>query len=558
MRLLKSFHNLLSSFHLGWQFWLSFAMGLLFVFLVPPFQKPDEPLHYFKSVAVSYGKLQCNDGEIYLPQFYRSLVGSVGEQNIPLNYDSKYDSLAIKSGSAQRSLQQDEVLYPEAFCSLPTIGYLLPGSALLVGRLIGLSDVSLYYFGRFLPYLIAMIILASIAKKLPEYERNILHIVGLTPMLQHQLSGYSYDASHILLAILFLSQSIVMWQKKSKDITFQQWLLLAIIGILLIASKSMAYSPLILIGAVVLFSRLGGSKGSWISRMLVSSVFLLVVGGLAWIVTNAFGSNTEFPVASNLVSSNPLRFILVFANTINSYHEFFISSTIGMFGWLDYRLTFGLLVLYIGYVVSFIFTFSLPKRYKPLILWMLVFIVGAITMAIFAGMYQYWTPAGAGRIEGVQGRYFLAFLPLLIIVLQAGIQWSHNNRILQIIIAIAVLGMLIKDITRRYYWDRGANATARQEEELQISDLGEIIIENESGRSLQGIVIESLDDDSDLLSDFQLLDASCRRQLIAGQLVWQASPSAGVAVFDDISAEPRYCLRLDAKNIEIKSIRGLY
>src|SRR5206468_4084293 len=38
----------------------SLVMGLLMVFIVPPFQKPDEATHFYKAVSIASGTLVCH------------------------------------------------------------------------------------------------------------------------------------------------------------------------------------------------------------------------------------------------------------------------------------------------------------------------------------------------------------------------------------------------------------------------------------------------------------------------------------------------------------------
>ena len=44
---------------------------------------------------------------------------------------------------------------------------------------------------------------------------------------------------------------------------------------------------------------------------------------------------------------------------------------------------------------------------------------------IFLSLYVTWTPVGMDRIDGVQGRYFIPLLPMLLFVLPGGLGWRR-------------------------------------------------------------------------------------------------------------------------------------
>ena len=64
----------------------------------------------------------------------------------------------------------------------------------------------------------------------------------------------------------------------------------------------------------------------------------------------------------------------------------------------------------------------------------LVLLVG-VTGAMFGAQYLSWTPVGGGVVEGMQGRYLLPLLPLLILVVPpmpgigraAGAIWARRH-----------------------------------------------------------------------------------------------------------------------------------
>ena len=119
---------------------------------------------------------------------------------------------------------------------------------------------------------------------------------------------------------------------------------------------------------------------------------------------------------------HPFNYLKTFFHTLNIGRNFYISSTLSLFGLLD---TYMLVVFVYVYAALLILTgisevsiedITMKWYYKVAI----VLSVMASFFGAFLAMYIVWTPlvsgVGAATIEGVQGRYFLPVLfPLVLI-----------------------------------------------------------------------------------------------------------------------------------------------
>jgi len=118
---------------------------------------------------------------------------------------------------------------------------------------------------------------------------------------------------------------------------------------------------------------------------------------------------------SAIVLGSPLHFLNLVYSTIYTDIRFFFETTLFKPGWLNDSLP----ALWYAFLVVGMVLFvrneeeevPLSRRQRYIILG--VFLVNFF--ALFYAMYTGWTKVGATRIMGVQGRYLLAFLPLLLL-----------------------------------------------------------------------------------------------------------------------------------------------
>ena len=157
-------------------------------------------------------------------------------------------------------------------------------------------------------------------------------------------------------------------------------------------------------------------------KRLIAILLLVVIGVAvaAWTTSAAY-----YPMRADVftdarqqtahVIHYPLRFLRVaaldYAHNITTYFE----QLIGRLGWLDVflprfvRIAFALLFAYAALTVRV----APSLRDRALILAIFV----ATLFIVSLSQYLIWTPVNAEEIHGIQGRYFLPVVPLLLIAL---------------------------------------------------------------------------------------------------------------------------------------------
>lgn len=122
------------------------------------------------------------------------------------------------------------------------------------------------------------------------------------------------------------------------------------------------------------------------------------------------------------ILEDPIRYIRIVFNTIKTSIGLYMVSFVGLFGWIDTSLppllayTYLLILL----IVS-LFTFTQGIQINMLRKSILITLCLMMFVLIETAMYMYCNPVGSNPIIAVQGRYFIAFGPIIFILLYNGI-----------------------------------------------------------------------------------------------------------------------------------------
>lgn len=435
--------------------------GLTFLLITPPFQTPDEEVHFYRTYQISQGNLvPDNNGTVVGGMLPRSLAKTVEvtSQQPPLKFqpDVKYALHKTRVALSIKEVTGDKVLYDfsaTAYYSL--VSYLPQTLGILIARVINTPPVVMMYAGRLMS-LIAWIILFSLAIRFMPYKKWALVAVGLLPMALFEATSLSADS--MTYGLLALALALILkfnFEKKLLDI--KKVVLLTTVLTLLVLSKEIMFIFLFLI-FLLPSSILGNQKFSHYKRAALIAIPLLCFVGWMMTVSSLDVQNT------GIFNPNPteqIKFIiekpLAYANVVFQTYFFTHSdgiarSFIGTFGWLDAPLSE--LIATIGYIsLAFIFMASyglkiapLNRKNKLIILFTGLVYWAATTTAL----YLYYDPVKFKYIIGLQGRYFIP-LALLAIPLLYG-SWLRTSKSLYIKIAILMpLFMLISSVITIFY-----------------------------------------------------------------------------------------------------------
>jgi len=151
--------------------------------------------------------------------------------------------------------------------------------------------------------------------------------------------------------------------------------------------------------------------------------------------------------------SNPINILFVIINTTVHRLGFYLQSLIGIFGWLEYGLDPLSYFLYGLFFVYLLVNINLPKKYmlskKKNFLLFITLIISYIFIVLLA--YVFNTTSGTPVVHGVQGRYFIPFLPFIILLI---VQIKNSvifQKILYFLIIIFLISATFYSVFKRYY-----------------------------------------------------------------------------------------------------------
>lgn len=310
--------------------------------------------------------------------------------------------------------------------------YLPAVLGMTLARLLHLGTVPMLLLGRWCSLLGFAILTYFAMKKLP-FGKATLFLLAILPMNLQQCTSFSYDAVITGVSFLYicwcLSLSFGEKEVKPTDI-----LGLGILGIILVYGKSGVYLPLALLAFLIPAKKFGGNR---IRNLCMLGLFLLPVlcflnqntVAVNYIATTTeatatVGSSTTAGYTIGYFLSQPLELVRMLANTLSDKTAFYLESLVGQkMGWVEIDISEVISMLFwLLLILSAFKTKEEPMYVRTGQKWWIVFVCAVCAGIILAGMLLTWTPRGYVSIEGVQGRYFIPFMPALMLV-------ARNRRI---------------------------------------------------------------------------------------------------------------------------------
>ena len=423
------------------------CIGTIYMFLMTPGSIPDEPAHFDTAYRYSnvllgekytLGDIQGN-GTTRLDGMEKRVDDiTVLAQFEPTPNLKDYDLVA--SQLFKRAADTTMVRTIGYNVGLASIDYLPVALGFTLARLQGLSSVALYMWGRLFNLLFFTICVFWAIRKIP-FGKMVLFSVALLPMTVQQAASLSYDAVVMGLSFLFIGYCLYVAFGKQK-LRYRQLIILAVISALLAPSK-IVYAFFCLLCLMIPKEKFKDLKGPIHSKSIYVFLLIFLSAVTFWIFNYAVIGNAVHTSGQLSNSSTPaytLSFLLdhpgkavsVIFFTMQDKFSFYLTTMLGSnLGWLNVNVPYAYILAF-----SVILVLSdlkeedegigLKCRDKCLI----GVVVCLVFAATCAAMLLSWTPITSRAVEGVQGRYFLPILPLVLLLFRNGrIVWKgrmHN------------------------------------------------------------------------------------------------------------------------------------
>ena len=411
---------------------IALVVGLIYMVNLPVYTIPDEPNHLWKAYGISNHLLGISneerDGVVYLSM--RKMDADFPMKETGYNLKS-FQNYILESRASE---SYEIVTTSNALLPSDDYPYIASGLGITVGRLLGLSTLKTFLLGRMFNLLL-FISMITIALYLIPRGKSILFASALLPMSVQQGMSYSYDVWVIADSFLILALFLNLREKQVHQRRFYMKLVaLVLCSALLIPMKSHAYILLCTM-AIFLLCELLLNREKVDSKLsaLLPLINLVVLVGAGVLFLLSVIKPSMFPNTTHVLSwsgtqgytigfllRHPGELVLAFYNTVHCQFEYYHRTMIGdLLGWLEISVNpfviFGfdvaLLIATLNCMEDDAKETSLIRRYFA---WIFVFTFVLINI----GMLLSWSPIDVQRVVGLQGRYFIPILPLLLFALR--------------------------------------------------------------------------------------------------------------------------------------------
>lgn len=422
---------------------LIYIVPLLFIY--PPLEVPDEPVHF----KISYGL-----GQKQFKSFKTSKI-SVPKNIECLNYSGVEARDKVKELSdikkcikQEKNISLSKIFGTNANSGFTFLGYLFSALFLKIADIISNSPLFIFYFGRIGNLLISLFIIYKALKISPVHNRLLLLIVTI-PMFVQQMISYSYDSVLNSLSVLFIAYFLAIINDRYK-IDYCMKIKLFII-LLFIFSIKLIYLPIAILICLVPKDKFGSLKNK------ILYIFEIIIGLVLFKVLfdSLFNNNTNIipPGKSNLMflMNHPLKIFSIIINTFKLNFRFYLESLFGYFSWFRFKINS---LTIFTYVIIYLYVILGEKSVlKNRISDKILILISNLVMiaAIFGSMYLCWSAYGLNYIDGVQGRYFIPIIGLIsLFLISKKRRISANNNTLYWFINLVLLEYVIYCISYFY------------------------------------------------------------------------------------------------------------
>ncbi len=431
--------------------WLFLIIALIFgsaiAIITPPGEAPDERQQMVRAYEVFSGKLIPEHEKTFPNSFHKVIVS----KSAPADFDP-----VLLIEKLQVRLEPETTITSDAIhINYSFFIYLPQALGLAIGTLLDFPTYVIWVLCRLINLATFSTLVFFAIRQIP-IGKWVIFVVALLPMSIYQAASNSSDAMlngvGLFSIALLLRYGIGPVSEKPNQRYF--WFIICAI---LLGLTKIHLLPILFIFLLANHLRKLQPKRYWL--MISLGVFLCV---FIVILMNVPILNASVPPINDVKPSDQLRFVLLepftfletLFKTVVQFLSFYYRSFVGILGWLDTPLPDIIYLIYGGVLMLALLVDPFLKKFEQERLLLLGVFVGS-TLILFLSLYLIATPVASPLIGGIQGRYFIPLVPLLLIPLITTHQQPiKREKVFKVMIACGVLVSLcltILTIILRFY-----------------------------------------------------------------------------------------------------------
>ncbi len=441
-----------------------FVVGLLFggslVFLSPPFSVPDELAHFLRAYHCSQGKLYAckRDGDTgddlpsSLTETYAAIAAGAGsDEEFAISW-AKIDKackIALDPQRRQFTGFSNMALYSP-------VPYLPQSAVIWAARLWRPAPLQMLYLAR-IGNLIVYLLLAAAAVRLMPIQKWTLAMVALAPMSVYVAASLSADAVTLGLSLLVIAMTLSL--ALGRETPSRRILLVLGLLLVLLSLSKQAYVGLAGLFFVIPAKKFSSPARRWLIAALMIGVPLAIDAAWMYSLRGLYVPMLparDPPAQLRWILGHPGSYTSVVFKAMYELNDY--SLMIGMFGWLGVRLHQWIRNTYwaaLGLTAVLDGGRPLPLSFHARAVAFGTYLFTYAVMATF--VYLSWEEVGIKSIGGIQPRYLLPIIPLLLLLPRAGAKLvsSRFARAVVPVVAMSVTvlaaGVTWWTLLKRYY-----------------------------------------------------------------------------------------------------------
>lgn len=400
------------------------VLGIIYFILIPEGQTPDEFVHIetaYDVANVAFGYKHGSDIEMRKCDIDENVLSSDYRRG---TYNEYVDQLLHDHSVTSKETQWlgDTPLNTNRYL------YYVSAFGMIIGRLLKWGTVPTYFLGAMFNYIVFVAVTFYAIKKIP-FGKTMVLLFGILPMTMQQVTSYSYDCGILTLSVLMVA--IALRVAYADDVKIKDLVILGITTLLLASVKNGAYYFMVFLNIIPLVRFRKNNKVYF--RVIIGIIAAGTLTLLGPIIRNAISSANGGTLMNGYVGwadepgytvsyvlHNPVVLIEVCWNTfINSFEYYIYTMFGGSLGWLNISISWWIVIVLMGtLLVSAMKKQDEETDIKPWTKWLFAIISVYSIGCTAAAMLLDWTPLSYNHILGIQGRYFLPILMLLILIMR--------------------------------------------------------------------------------------------------------------------------------------------
>lgn len=402
------------------------VMGIGYSALMTPFTVPDETVHYYTAYRISntltFTKEKTDNPDLTLyvracDTDYQGIFSNFnGKHYMPStsSYATAINNILGAEESEEMVLRESDQISGNYVCYVPA------GIGITLGRALHLNSVPTFYLGRFMNLLLFAVLGMLAVRKMP-FGKNILFATALLPLTLQQVASYSYDSVIIAFAFYYIATCTHL-AYRAKQIRVTDIAALLVCLMVFCAPKAGVYVLMTGFLPIIFWNKQLPKK------KLLLTVGIAAAGALAFMLIfnlsrlggSGYANNTTVYFTLSDILKDPKAFVALWVNAYFESKEVWFYSLFGSdMAWVNlkveksFALVFGSLLLISSVREGERAKFQMRNTDK----WFMIPVI-LLTIAGFCAASYMWTPIDATSIQGLQTRYIIPILPMVLLSLR--------------------------------------------------------------------------------------------------------------------------------------------